>query len=121
MNYRADRINSEFQREIAAIIRRLKDPRLTQMISVTDVHVAKDLKTAKVAVAVFGANDEAQNAATFEALCHSAGFIRKELASAFHDLRTIPELTFILDKSRAYSDRIEQVIQEIKKNDHRSD
>lgn len=41
MNFRIDRINSEMQKSISAIIRRLKDPRITSMVSVIEVNTAK--------------------------------------------------------------------------------
>ena len=118
MKYRADRLNGEMQRVLSQIISKLKDPRITEMISVLNVSVAKDLKTAKVTVSVFGSDDAEKKQATFSALCHCAGFIRKELSREFADLRTVPELTFLLDTSQQYSEHIEKLIEEIKKNDH---
>ena len=47
-NYsRTDRVSEEIKRELSAIIRDLKDPRLPQMVSVVSVRVTKDLKFAK--------------------------------------------------------------------------
>ena len=47
-NYRGGRINEEFKREISNLIQNeIKDPRITAMISVTDVKVTKDLRYAK--------------------------------------------------------------------------
>ena len=44
-NYsRTDRVSEEIKRELSAIIRDLKDPRLPQMVSVVSVRVTKDLK-----------------------------------------------------------------------------
>lgn len=117
MNYRMERINSEMQKSIAEIVReRLKDPRVTEMISVLGVNVAKDLKTAKVLVSIFGDREKVQT--TFDALQKCAGFIKHELSIDFKDLRTIPQLTFVLDKSAQYSERIETLIEEIKEHDN---
>ncbi len=115
MSYRAERINSEMRRTLSQIISKLKDPRISSMVSVSSVNVAKDLKTAKVSVELFGDNEHKQE--TFETLCRSAGFIRKELSKEFHDLRTIPELTFTMDNSLEYSAQIDKILEEIKKND----
>ena len=42
-NYsRTDRVSEEIKRELSAIIRDLKDPRLPQMVSVVSVRVTKD-------------------------------------------------------------------------------
>ncbi|MCI8413185.1 MAG: 30S ribosome-binding factor RbfA [Clostridia bacterium] len=117
MSYRIERINSEMRKTLSQIIGRLKDPRMTEMVSVTAVNVAKDLKTAKVDVEIFGDGNEDKVRETFETLCRSGGFIRKELAREFHDLRTIPELTFRMDTSSAYSAHIDKILEEIKQND----
>lgn len=117
MSYRAERINSEMRRALSQIISRLKDPRITEMVTVTDVNVAKDLKTAKVRVEIFGDGESEKVKETFDTLCRCAGFIRKELSQVFRDLRTIPELTFIMDNSLRYSEQIDKILEEIKKHD----
>ena len=117
MSYRTERLNSEMRRILMQIIPRLKDPRLMAMINVTSVNVAKDLKTAKVRVEIFGDKDSEEVRGTFDTLCRCAGHIRKELSQELRDLRTIPELTFILDNSLEYSAHIEKILEDIKKND----
>lgn len=117
MGYRGERINSEMRRALGKIIAELKDPRISAMVSVTDVSVAKDLKTAKVRVEIFGGKDDGSASETFDALCRCAGHIRKELSVVFRDLRTIPELTFVRDNSLQYSAQIDKILEEIKRND----
>lgn len=117
MSYRTERLNSEMRKVLSQIISRLKDPRISSMVGVTSVNVAKDLKTAKVRVEIYGDNESAQVKETFDTLWHSAGYIRKELSQEFKDLRTIPELTFVLDKSLQYSAQIDKILEEIKNND----
>ena len=121
MSYRIERLNSEMRRVLSQIISRLKDPRISSMISVTSVDVAKDLKTAKVRVEIYGGTQNEHGKETYETLCRSAGFIRKELSKEFHDLRTTPELTFVVDKSLEYSSQIDKILEEIKKNDAERD
>ena len=59
MSFRSDRLNSEMRKVIADIIEnKLKDPRITEMVSVMSVDVAKDLKTAKVYLSVFGDSEK---------------------------------------------------------------
>ena len=78
-NYRGGRINEEVKREVSNIIQNeIKDPRLTAMVSVTDVKVTRDLRYAKVFVSIFGKNDEEKNN-TFVALKNASGYIRKEI------------------------------------------
>ncbi len=116
MSFRLERINSEMQKSISDIVtNRLKDPRVTEMVSVLKVDTAKDLKTAKVYVSIYG--DKDKSAATFDALKKTAGFIRKELSVDFKDLRVVPSLSFFLDTSMEYSEKINTLIQEIKNNE----
>lgn len=107
------------RRVLSQIISRLKDPRVCSMVGISNVDVAKDLKTAKVSVEIYAESGSEQATETFEALKHSAGFIRKELSREFKDLRTIPELTFLIDNSLGYSARIDKILEEIKQNDNK--
>ena len=114
MSFRIERINSEMRKSISDIIvNRVKDPRINGMVSVTSVDTAKDLKTAKVYVSIYG--DKQVKEETFEGLNKIAGFVRKELSVDFRDLRVVPELKFILDESFAYGEHMENLFKEIKK------
>lgn len=116
MNYRIDRLNGEMQRAISDIIEhKIKDPRVTGLVSITSVNVSKDLKTAKVYISIFETSDRQEM--THDALVRSSGFIRSELAKTFRDIRTVPELTFIIDKSMEYSKKIENILKDLKKDD----
>ena len=102
MSFRIDRLNSEMRKVIADVIdNKIKDPRVTQMVSVTNVEVAKDLKTAKVYLSIFGDEDKCK--ATFE-----------ELSVAFSEIRSVPSLEFKLDTSMQYSSKIESILEDIK-------
>ena len=117
MSFRIDRLNNEMRKVIADVIdNKIKDPRKTEMVSVTSVSVAKDLKTAKVYLSVFGNADKIQT--TFDAIVNAAGYVRKELSIAFRELRSVPALEFRLDTSMEYSNKIEAIIEEIKSNDN---
>lgn len=115
MNYRIDRINGEMQKSISDIINnKIKDPRVVgKMISVLSVNCAKDLKTAKVYLSIYG--DKTEQKKTFEGICNCAGFIRKEMSLYFNDIRTIPQLSFFLDDSMEYSAKIDSILEKLKK------
>ena len=83
--YRIDRVSEDIKREIAAIMRELKDPRITGMLTVVNVEVSSDASYAKVYVAVKG-------------LTSATGYIRREIGKRLH-LRKTPELKFIADDS----------------------
>lgn len=106
------RINGEVQRVLAEIIRSgIKDPRIAPMTSVVAVEVAPDLKTCKAWISVLG-DDKAQ-ADTLAGLKSAEGYIRGQLARTIN-LRSTPEIHFIMDQSIAYgvnmSKRIEEVL-----------
>lgn len=112
-NYRGGRINEEVKREISVLLREeVKDPRLTAMISVTNVNVTRDLSYAKVYVSIF-AKDEEEKKSNFEALKNSAGFIRKEIAHRIN-LRQSPQIIFELDDSIDYGMHINDLLQKTK-------
>ena len=112
-NYRGGRINEEVKREVSNIIQNeIKDPRLTAMVSVTDVKVTRDLRYAKVFVSIFGKNDEEKNN-TFVALKNASGYIRKEIGQRIN-LRYNTQIIFELDDSINYGMHIEELIQRVK-------
>ncbi|MBR6326219.1 MAG: 30S ribosome-binding factor RbfA [Lachnospiraceae bacterium] len=108
------RINGEVQKVLSEIIRsEIKDPRISPWTSVVAVEVAPDLKTCKAWISVLGS--EADRRHTQEGLQSAASFIRRELAHTLN-MRSTPEITFIMDQSIEYgvnmSHRIDEVIAE---------
>jgi len=111
MSIRLGRINSEMQKNISEIIRnKLKDPRIDGFVSVLAVDTAKDLKSAKVTLSISSENDEA----AIDAIRSSSSFIKREVSQMMRDMRTTPDLIFILDKSLKYSEKINQILEGIK-------
>ena len=93
---RKGRINEELQRELSALIRSLKDPRVQKtMISITRVQTTPDLRYAKVFVSFF---DKACAKEALQGLKSAGGFLRREL-SARLQLRYTPELNWAEDDS----------------------
>ena len=92
---RIDRINEEIQRELAAQIPTVKDPRVTGMISVMAVDTTTDLRYAKVFISILDKSDEQQ---VMRGLKSAAGWLRRELGHRLQ-LRYTPELSFVLDES----------------------
>ena len=110
---RTSRLNGEYQKEISAILPRVKDknPDLKGLISVTETDVAPALKTAYVYVSIYGVNEE-QTANTFALLQENAGFIRHELSQVMR-MRTVPALTFRMDKSMSYGAKMDELFKKI--------
>lgn len=104
--YRRGRINEEMQKELTVILRRVKDPRVSDaFISITAADCTADLKYAKIYYSAMG-GDKKEIAKGLRA---AAGFIRHELAGSLN-LRMTPELTFIEDASVAYGAHIASIL-----------
>ena len=107
---RIDKINGEVMRELANIIRNLKDSRIPLMTSVVKVSVTNDLRYAKAYISVMG-DDETKKKA-MDGLKSAAGFIRREIGKKI-DLRYTPEFIFELDSSIEHGARIEELLNNI--------
>ena len=114
---RADRVNALLQRELGTIIsEELRDPRIA-FSTVTEVKVTDDLRSARVHVSVLG--DEDQITSTMKALEEAKPYLRHEIG-ARTDLRFVPELTFVSDRSAERSARISTLLREAKEREKRS-
>ena len=105
--HRIDRINEDIKRELSAIFRNLKDPRISSMITVLRVDVTNDLSYATVHVSTVEGEDK--TAESVKGLKSAKGYIRRELGSALK-LRHVPELRFVADNSIAYSAEINKIL-----------
>ncbi|MPN12493.1 Ribosome-binding factor A [bioreactor metagenome] len=114
-NNRIGRINEEIQRELAAQIRSLKDPRVsgTGMVSVTRVNTTPDLRYAQVFISVL---DKAQEKDVLKGLKSAAGFLRRELGAALR-LRYTPELQFVADDSIEHGAHILELLRDVERKD----
>ena len=105
-NHRRGRINDEVLREMAVILREVKDPRVKEaFISVTGAEVTPDLKYAKI----FYSHLRGDAKEVAKGLKSSGGFIRHKLAERLN-LRITPELTFIVDESIAHGAHIASLL-----------
>lgn len=116
-NYRRGRINEEMQREVAKIIREVKDPRVAKaFISITGAEVTPDLKYAKIYYSAYNADKKEVK----QGLRSSAGFIRGQVSKNLN-LRITPELTFIEDGSIEYGAKISKILEGITFTDDESE
>ncbi len=108
---RIERLNSLLQEVISDVIHtRVKNPHLSDFVSVTRVAITRDLHHAKVYVSIIG--EPAQKKKGIEALQSAAGFIAVQ-ASKQIIIRFFPELTFILDDTVDKQAHIEDLISKI--------
>lgn len=104
---RIGRINEEIQKELASLIRNLKDPRVQNtMISITHVEATPDLRYAKVYVSFLEENKAAD---AMKGLKSAGGYLRRELGRALQ-LRYTPELVWALDDSITYGAKMLKLI-----------
>ena len=93
---RIGRINEEVQRELSALIRTVKDPRVREtMVSITAVETTPDLRYAKIFVSCL---DKSKCRDVLKGLKSASGYLRRELAARLR-LRYTPELQFVEDDS----------------------
>ena len=113
---RADRVNALLQRELGTLIsEELRDPRIA-FATVTAVEVTDDLRSARVHVSVLG-DEEARNN-TMAGLEDAKQFLRHELGSRT-DLRFVPEITFVADRSAERAARISGLLREAREREGR--
>ena len=111
MAHRIERINSLMRQVISELLQReMKDPRLSAMVSITEVCTSPDLKYAKVFVSHIGTEEERKE--TLHILSAASGFLRSELAKRLK-LRRVPELSFAWDNSIERGDHILRLIDEV--------
>ena len=113
---RIGRINEEIQKELASLIRNLKDPRVQDtMISITHVETTPDLRYCKVYVSFL---QEEKAAGALKGLKSAGGYLRRELVRSLN-LRYTPELVWALDDSITYGAKMLELINslEVKSDD----
>lgn len=104
-------ISAEFKRVLSDIIRNdIKDPRVSEMASVTHVEITKDLKYAKAYISVF--DSDRMKKSTIETLAHAEHYIKNEIGARLR-IRRLPEITFLLDTSIEYSSKITEMLKKV--------
>jgi ribosome-binding factor A len=110
---RPDRVGEAIRDELSQLIaREVHDPGIG-FITLTRVAVTEDLQLARVYYTILG--DDKAKRDTEKALKRAAPFLRRQIGSRIR-LRRVPELTFFYDESIGHADRIEQILQELKRD-----
>ena len=112
-NSRINKINEEVRRELASVIRELKDSRIPMMTSVVAVHVTNDLSYAKCYISVMGDEEVQKNALL--GLKSAAGFIRREVGRRIN-LRHTPQFIFEIDHSIEHGAYINQMLSDLNRD-----
>lgn len=113
-SHNIDRISENIRRELTAIFRELKDPRIHDgLISIVRVETSKDLSYCKVYISAMDGMEKAKKMTKI--LKIAQGHIRHELANRL-DIRQIPLLTFVPTDSIEYSASISKLLDTLKED-----
>ncbi|XAM00434.1 30S ribosome-binding factor RbfA [Phycisphaeraceae bacterium D3-23] len=109
MTHRVEQVESTMRKALAQVLqRKISDPRIRGMVSITKVDVSPDMKTAKVLISVLPEQYEKRTLAGLRAANrHIHGELKKLVA-----FRIVPHLDFRLDESLKTSDEIFDAISE---------
>ena len=119
MSRRTERVNVLLRQEIGRLLLGgLHDPRLGQIVTVTDVEITSDFRVATILISVLGEPDEVREA--IQGLDSASGFLRRELGRRL-ELRRTPELRFALDQSIEAGERVLALLDSIKNQETMSD
>ena len=112
---RPERFAESLKEEISEVVGfELDDPRL-EMVTVTEVEVASDLRDAKVYVLIRGNEEEIEKA--LKTLRHAATFVRQQVAMNL-DLRHAPHVHFVRDTAEENASRVSEILDDL---DHRGE
>ena len=111
---RTIRLAEQIRQEVGDILARdVRDPGIG-FLTLTRVKVAPDLQQARVYYTTLG--DPGERKKTARALDRALPFIRRALATRLK-LRRVPELAFQFDESVAHQARVEELLEQIKRDD----
>ena len=115
MRIRPERVAQRIQREVAEMLEhKMRDPRISRWVSVTDCQVNHDLSFARVYVSVLAEGDERER--TLAALHKAEGWVRHELAGRL-ELREVPEIRFLFDPSLEHGARVDELLRKIERGE----
>ncbi|MBR5542738.1 MAG: 30S ribosome-binding factor RbfA [Oscillospiraceae bacterium] len=111
---RIGRVNDELMKTLSELLRTVRDPRVTGLVSIVRVETAPDLGSARVYVSVLG--DENARRDCIKGITSASGYLRREAARRLR-LRYTPELTFVADDSIVSGTHIMELIDNVAKKD----
>lgn len=106
--FKINRITSDIKIVLSELLREVKDPRVSQLLSIVKVDVSGDLSYATVYVSAIEGSEKTKE--SVKALKGASGYLRRELGSRMK-LRKVPELRFIADDSINISANISKIIE----------
>ncbi len=117
-SYKNARAAEDVRRELSDVMRSLKDPRISGLISIVKLELSGDYSHCKVYVSSMDGMEGAKNAVA--GLTSAAGLIRREMSSRLR-LRRIPQFHFVADDGIAHSALLTQKMRELGISSHREE
>jgi len=117
-NRRHDRVRELIKRAAGEVIRRLFPVQETGIVSVTDVGISNDLRSAVVFLSIFSPENMRQKA--FHMICEKTKLIQMQIA---HDvvLKYTPQIRFELDDSIDRGNRVMEILEQLEKEGIQAD
>lgn len=113
MSYRIDKVEHLIKEEISLIFLHKLSNMDLGFVTITNVRVSPDLKTAKIYLSVF---EKEKRDLVLDKIENKKGYIRTELAHRIR-IKFIPELRFFIDDTLDYVEKIEGLIKKIHEDD----
>ena len=111
--YKINRITSDIKIALSELLREVKDPRISKLLSIVKVDLSGDLSNATVYVSAIEGYET--TVTSVKALKGASGFLRRELGARLK-LRKVPELRFVADDSINISANISRIIENFKED-----
>ena len=112
--FKINRVASDIKFALADLLREVKDPRISKLLSIVKLDVSGDMSYATVYVSAIEGNEKTKE--SVKALKGAAGYLRRELGGKLK-LRKVPELRFIADDSIEISANISKIVNSFEKNE----
>lgn len=112
---RVEKVRKTLMKELSDIIRKsVKDPRVSGIVSITDIDLPNDFSIAKVYISIYGTETEKEQ--TLLALQENAPKVRFAIGKRIR-LRNTPEIKFFFDNSLERGSEITALIDQISKGE----
>ncbi len=106
--YKINRVTSDIKLCLSELLREVKDPRVSKLLSIIKLDVSGDMSYATVYVsAIEGAQKTEESVKALNK--SAAGYIRREIGARMK-LRKVPEIKFVADNSIENSAKISEII-----------
>ncbi len=116
MSIRAEKVAEEIKHQISDVLTKDLSELHLGLVTVTNVLMSNDLKTAKIYLSFLGNKEPVKTC--LDKINFRKKQIRMHLSSKVY-IKSIPELFFYYDDRMQYADKIDELIKQIHKDDRR--